>query len=98
MVRIENQTKNDYFLPVMGTRTKQVLRNRVVTDPEGGQAVLETEEEVEYRAAEDAIHLPPTLNIKDPGFAELEKDVYASLKDEPVFQALVDAREIRVLE
>lgn len=92
-VTLENISKNDWLFPVMDVRTKEVQKHTIV---EGGLVEVQTEEEVRYR--KDNVHLPPTLDAKNPGTVEVDEEVYEALAETEIFQALVEAREIRVNE
>lgn len=92
-VTLENRVKNDYYFPVLETRTKKVQRHVII---EGGLVETETEEKVRYRA--DSVHLPGTFKPKEPGQVEVDREVYEQLDENPAFQALIEDGEVVVTD
>lgn len=99
-VTIENRTSNDYFFPRYETEEKELQNKTLVTDGEGNKMVVEEtiDHEVKTARGRDHVHLPPTLNDRDPGQVRVDREVVEQLKESPAvnLQAMVDAGWIRV--
>jgi hypothetical protein len=99
-VTIENRTSNDYFFPRYETEMKELQNKTLVTNEAGDKMVVEetVDHEVKTARGREHFHLPPTLDDRDPGQVQVDREVIEQMKESPAvnLQAMVDAGWIRV--
>lgn len=82
---IRNNTKSDYVFATMTTKEKTVMRAKAVDGK-----VVEVEDSYEVEEAGEQIHLPPTVNQRDPGMVPVTEEEYEQLEERTNIRALID--------
>lgn len=96
--KIENQLKADVFLPRYQTVEEERTVNRTAIDEDGNRVFYEETQTVEVQTeADEQVHLPGTLNRREPQSVIVDKELVDEWKDKAGLKDLIEENAVRVM-